>query len=99
MPGKNGGKRIKDGWGNEQRQMRTSLINLKNSIMMFTLARLDISVFFYNLPENSLCVYVFTTMVELQVHFSRTNWLCLDIHPLCLKRKKDEHSLHFGAYV
>ena len=101
MPGKNGGKRIKDGWGNEKRPMRTSLINLKSSIMMFTLARLDISVFFYNLPENSLCVYVFTTMVELQVHFSRTNWLFLDIHSLCLKGKKDEHvhSLHFGVYV
>ena len=41
--------------------------------------------FFYDPPENSLCVYVFTTMVELQLHYSRTNWLFLDIHPLCLK--------------
>ena len=92
MPGKNGGKRIKDGRGNEQRQIRTSL-------KIYVSATRCFYVFFYDPPENSLCVYVFTTMVELQLHFSRTNWLFLDIHSLCLKGKKDEHSLHFGVYV
>ena len=30
----------------------------------------------------TMCNYLFITMVELQVHFSRTNRLLLDIHPL-----------------
>ena len=54
--------------------------------MMFTLARVDVSVFFEDPRANS--VYVFITMVELQVHFSGTNWLLLDINTLCYRESR-----------
>ena len=88
--GKKWAKRIKDGLGNKQRKYpdKFQLITLKSRIMMFKLAGLDVSVSFRTLGKGgklTMCNYVYITMVELQLHFSRTNRLLLNIHPLCLK--------------